>query len=64
MAKSKTVFFCSQCGYETVKWLGQCPGCRQWNTLVEEKVSTGKNNKIKKALPHQKLTGLFEVSME
>ena len=64
MAKSKTVFFCSQCGYETVKWLGQCPGCRQWNTLVEEKVSTGKNNKIKKALPQQKLTGLFEVSME
>lgn len=37
MAKSKsTVFFCKECGYESSKWLGQCPGCRQWNTMVEE----------------------------
>ena len=32
----KTVFFCQQCGYESVKWMGQCPGCREWNTFVEE----------------------------
>ena len=40
MAKGKqtTVFFCQECGYESSKWLGQCPGCRQWNTFVEEKV--------------------------
>lgn len=37
MAKSKgTVFFCQQCGYESAKWMGQCPGCREWNTFVEE----------------------------
>ena len=37
MAKAKkTVFFCQQCGYESVKWMGQCPGCREWNTFVEE----------------------------
>src|SRR4029078_6687472 len=36
MAKVKTAFFCQNCGYETVKWLGQCPSCGQWNTFVEE----------------------------
>lgn len=41
MAKGKkTVFFCQECGYESSKWLGQCPGCRQWNTFVEETVSS------------------------
>ena len=40
MAKGKqtTVFFCQECGYESSKWLGQCPGCRQWNTFVEESI--------------------------
>ena len=43
MAKSKknSIFFCQECGYESSKWLGQCPGCRQWNTMVEETVSEG-----------------------
>lgn len=36
MAKSKTVFFCKECGYESGKWMGQCPGCHEWNTMVEE----------------------------
>lgn len=39
-AKSSTVFFCSSCGYESSKWMGQCPGCREWNTFAEEKVVT------------------------
>lgn len=41
MAKGKTatVFFCQNCGYESSKWMGQCPGCREWNTLVEETIS-------------------------
>ena len=37
MAKLKTSFFCSECGHETSGWLGRCPGCGAWNTLVEEK---------------------------
>ena len=42
MAKGKkTVFFCQECGYESPKWMGQCPACRQWNTFVEETVSPG-----------------------
>ena len=36
MAKSKsTAFFCKECGYESSKWLGQCPACKEWNTMVE-----------------------------
>ena len=33
--KIKTVFFCSSCGHESAKWLGQCPACKEWNTMVE-----------------------------
>ena len=36
--KIKSVFFCQECGYESSKWMGQCPGCKQWNTFVEETV--------------------------
>ena len=36
MAKIKTAFFCSSCGYESAKWLGKCPSCNSWNTFVEE----------------------------
>lgn len=37
MAKAKaTAFFCKECGYESAKWMGQCPGCREWNSFVEE----------------------------
>lgn len=41
MAKGKTatIFFCQSCGYESAKWMGQCPGCREWNTFVEETVN-------------------------
>ncbi len=42
MAKGKavTVFYCQNCGYESSKWMGQCPGCREWNTMVEEKATS------------------------
>jgi len=36
MAKVKSKFVCQECGYETVKWLGRCPSCEEWNTFVEE----------------------------
>jgi DNA repair protein RadA/Sms len=36
MSKVKKSFFCQNCGYESVKWVGQCPSCNQWNTFVEE----------------------------
>ena len=47
MSKTKSSFFCQQCGYESAKWLGKCPSCTQWNTFVEEVIVKGteKNNK-------------------
>ena len=38
MAKDKKIFFCKECGYESSKWQGQCPGCGEWNTFVEQEV--------------------------
>ncbi len=38
MAKAKNIFFCKECGYESAKWMGQCPACKEWNTFVEEPV--------------------------
>ncbi len=38
MAKIKTVFFCKTCGFESAKWVGQCPGCKEWDTFAEEPV--------------------------
>ena len=39
MAKLKSLFVCSQCGYESAKWYGKCPGCGEWNTMTEEPVA-------------------------
>lgn len=40
--KTKTVWFCKSCGNEASKWIGRCPACGEWNTMVEETVATGK----------------------
>jgi len=45
MAKTKTVFFCRNCGNESPKWVGKCPACGEWNSYVEETVVTGKAGK-------------------
>ena len=62
MAKTaKTVFFCKECGYESSKWLGQCPGCREVGTFVEE--PTGPKNKVlKRSLLNSEPVGINEVS--
>ena len=44
MSKMRTAFFCSNCGYESAKWLGKCPSCEQWNCFVEEVIT--KDNKL------------------
>lgn len=48
--KIKTVFVCNECGYETPKWMGQCPNCNEWNTLEEQVISD------------KKMTGFSSVS--
>lgn len=44
LKNKKIIYFCQECGYESSKWMGQCPGCRAWNTFVEEAVSTKKTS--------------------
>jgi DNA repair protein RadA/Sms len=41
MSKTKTAFFCSNCGQESTKWVGKCPSCNEWNTFVEEVIVRG-----------------------
>jgi len=48
--KQKTIFFCEKCGNETQKWLGQCPVCKEWNTLVEQNISTKALNRKERKL--------------
>ncbi|HPG20917.1 MAG TPA: DNA repair protein RadA, partial [Flexilinea sp.] len=45
--KTKTVYVCQQCGYETLKWIGKCPSCGEWNTLSEELRETEKERSFK-----------------
>lgn len=45
MAKSKTLFFCQSCGYESPKWIGKCPSCGSWNSFVEEVVAKEEANR-------------------
>ena len=53
--KTKTVYVCSSCGYDAPKWLGKCPGCGVWNTMVEEKIvvtkSTNKGTSLRTIKP-------------
>ena len=66
MAKTKTVFFCKECGNESPKWIGHCPGCGAWNSYVEESVVVGKDSKSVKSsmLPDvkSKPTPVAEIS--
>ncbi|MCI6629497.1 MAG: DNA repair protein RadA [Lachnospiraceae bacterium] len=70
MAKGKTatVFFCQNCGYESAKWMGQCPACREWNSFVEERVQTGKgmsdNGKRKAPGQRQEPSSLSAITMQ
>lgn len=50
--KSKTVYVCSECGYESSKWNGKCPGCGEWNTLEEQEVETAvKSSSLRTSAP-------------
>ena len=65
--KSKSVFFCTDCGSETVKWLGQCPVCGSWNTLVEQSVQvkskTGASARQAIAMPVRQPKELSSVEL-
>lgn len=46
--KEKSVFFCTSCGFESAKWVGKCPGCGEWNTMSEEKITVSAKGKSKR----------------
>lgn len=57
------MFFCKECGYESAKWMGQCPGCKEWNTFVEEP-GVRKGNKIQRVSAQAaQATTLANISM-
>ena len=65
--KMTSVFFCQSCGYESSKWMGQCPGCKEWNTFVEEQftkeeIKKGSASKAAKATESE-VVALSEVSV-
>lgn len=66
MAKEKSIFFCSNCGNESPKWLGKCPACGEWNTYTEERMKVSKN--ARSLLPQSKLEShplkLSEIKQE
>ncbi len=67
MPKGKTtVFFCQECGYESSKWMGQCPACREWNTFVEEtidKKSAAKGGRVAAKTTEAKTVPLSQIEM-
>lgn len=54
----KSVFFCQSCGFESAKWMGQCPGCKEWNSFVEEVVEKKSANSAGKMRQAAELTPL------
>lgn len=62
MAKSKTIYFCQECGYESAKWMGQCPACKTWNTFVEERLESNRKRGVKDKKALASLMNIVEVS--
>ena len=50
--KRSTAYFCTECGYESPKWAGQCPACKAWNTLVEEPTAPKEKLRAKSQTAH------------
>ena len=61
MAKSKTVYTCTECGGQAPKWQGQCPSCNAWNTLVETVAETSSASRFASLAQTAGLQKLAEV---
>ncbi|AZK45997.1 DNA repair protein RadA [Paenibacillus lentus] len=64
MVKVKTKFFCTECGYESPKWYGKCPGCGSWNSMVEETEKVVKTQGMSSGLFHTKEKPLPIINIE
>ncbi len=64
MGKEKVVFFCKECGYESAKWLGKCPGCNSWNSFVEEKIKEkSSGTKVVSNIPKSEMKKLKDIQI-
>ena len=59
--KTKTTFFCKECGFESPKWLGQCPGCKEWDSFVEEPVVKTAAGRSVTVTEHREPSKLSEI---
>lgn len=62
MAKIKSKFVCQECGYETVKWLGKCPSCNEWNTFVEEFETKASDAKSQRGIGKGKIEKIQNIT--
>jgi DNA repair protein RadA/Sms len=64
VARERTLFSCQSCGYQTPKWLGRCPDCGQWESLVEERIVPAKTNRKSTASSAPRPTPLADIASE
>jgi DNA repair protein RadA/Sms len=64
VARERTLFSCQSCGYQTPKWLGRCPDCGQWESLVEERVTRAKASRERTSSAASRPTPLAEIAAE
>lgn len=65
MSKAKTIFFCQNCGFESSKWMGQCPACKEWNSFAEEPQTSTKKTaagNVRKDTPQPKTLSEIEMN--
>lgn len=63
MAKSKSIFVCQECGYESAKWMGKCPACNQWNSFVEQRQEV-RNRGLETAIGETKIFNINDIELE
>lgn len=61
---TKTLFFCTNCGYESGKWMGQCPACHEWNTFTEARVDKKSGKDLSREIREQKPSFFSEIQSE
>ena len=61
-SKNKTIYICSECGFESPKWNGCCPNCGEWNTMNEEIISTVKSSKNISPINNYEVSKISEIS--
>ena len=64
MAKNKSVFFCGECGYESAKWLGQCPACKAWNAFCEAPAVKKGGSSLREGMAASLPVKIKDVSLE